>query len=160
MKPLDNATNVTAIEQPAEMVMETVNTVNRILKREIREHRPVEMSMQQFRALRVVDRHPGESLSAVATHLGLTDASASKLVDGLVKSRLVKRIDATEDRRKVVLTLTRAGRRALESAQEAALGRIAGVLDALDDPDREAVIRAMSILRDALAAKPGEEAAI
>ena len=160
MKPLDNATNVTAIEQPAEMVMETVNTVNRILKREIREHRPVEMSMQQFRALRVVDRHPGESLSAVAAHLDLTDASASKLVDGLVKSRLVKRIDATEDRRKVVLTLTRAGRRALESAQEAALGRIAGVLDALDDPDREAVIRAMSILRDALAAKPGEEAAI
>jgi DNA-binding MarR family transcriptional regulator len=72
-------------------------------------------------------------------------------VDGLVKARLVKRIDAADDRRKVVLTLTRAGRQALESAREAALGRLAGILDELNDADRAAVIRAMNVLREALA---------
>lgn len=131
--------------------METVNVVNRAIKREMREHRPVEMSMQQFRALTALNRHPGESLSAIAVHLGLTDASASKLVDGLVRSRLVKRIDAPDDRRKVVLTLTKAGRQALETAKEAALGRLAGILDDLDEADRAALIRAMNVLREALA---------
>lgn len=130
--------------------MDTVNLINRAIKREMREHRPVELSMQQFRALRVLDRHPGESLSAVAAHLDLTDASVSKLVDSLVKTRLVKRIDAPDDRRKVVLTLTKAGRQALESAREAALGRLAGVLAEMDEVDRAAVIRTMEILREAL----------
>jgi DNA-binding MarR family transcriptional regulator len=149
VKPLDVATNP-ALDHPAELVMETVSMVMRAIRQEMREHRPVEMSMQQFRALGVVNRHPGESLSVVATHLGLTDASASKLVDALVRTRLVKRIDALEDRRKVVLTLTKAGRAALESAREAALGRLGGVLAALDEPDRLAVIRAMNVLREAL----------
>jgi len=81
----------------------------------------------------------------------LTTASVSKLVDSLVKKGLVTRADSPDDRRKVVLNVTEAGQRALEVARAAALGRLAGMLAALDEPDRSAVIRAMDVLRLALA---------
>jgi DNA-binding MarR family transcriptional regulator len=151
MKPLDTATiPPPALEQPAELVMETVSMVMRAIKREMRKARPGEMSMQQFSALGVVEHHPGASLSAVARRLGLTTASASKLIDALVRSRLVTRTDSAEDRRKVVLNVTRAGKRALGTARKAALGRLAEILGALDEPDRLTVMRAMDTLRRAM----------
>ena len=63
--------------------------------------------MPQFRALGVVRRHPGASLSVVAGHIGLTTASVSKLIDSLVKKGLVTRADSPDDRRKVVLNATK-----------------------------------------------------
>ena len=138
------------VEQTAELVMETVSAVTRAIRREMREHRPVEMSMQQFRALGVVRRHPNASLSAVAEHLGLTAATASKLVDALVRRGLVTRTDSPQDRRRVVLQVTETGRRALGVARKAALGKLNESLAALDEPDRSAVIRAMEVLREAL----------
>jgi DNA-binding MarR family transcriptional regulator len=160
MQSLDKATNGSAfMEQSAELVMETVSMVTRAIKREMREHRPMEMSMQQFRAMGMIDRHPGESLSFVAAHLGLTDATASKLIEALVKPGLITRAEAADDRRKVVISITKSGRRALESARKAALGRIASVLARLDEQDRSAVIRAMNVLRESLHGTPDAEAA-
>ena len=151
MKLLDMETNPPAeVEQTAELVMETVSAVTRAIRREMREHRPIEMSMQQFRTLGVVQRHPGASLSVVAGHLGVTTASASKLIDALVKRGLVTRTDSPQDRRKVALDVTEAGRRAQGVARTAALGRLAESLTSLGESDRWAVIRAMEVLRHAL----------
>lgn len=121
--------------------------VMRGIKREIRRNRPEELSIQQFRALGIVRRHPGESLSLVARHLGLTTASASKLIDALVKQRLITREDSPEDRRKVVLVITEAGQLALEAARMATLGRLSELLAGLEEEERSIVLRAMSILR-------------
>lgn len=140
--------------------METVSAVMRAIRREMRRHRPLEMSVQQFRALGVVEHHPGASLSDVASRMGLTTASASKLIDALVKPGLVSRTDAPEDRRKIVLDLTEAGRQALGAAREAALGRLTEVLAALDEPDQLAVTRAMEILRSVLATEDESREAV
>lgn len=147
------------MEQTAEMVMETVSAVTRAIRREMKRRRPVEMSMQQFRVLRIVERHPDISLSVLAEHMGLTNASASKLVESLVKQELVTREDSPEDRRRVVLNLTPAGRGALEEARSAALGRLAEILGELDAGDRTAVIRAMEVLRHSLIDDPTNEPA-
>ncbi|MDO8684120.1 MAG: MarR family transcriptional regulator [Armatimonadota bacterium] len=138
------------LEQSAEMVMETVSMVTRTIKNEMRKRRPAELSMQQFRALGIIQRHPGATLSLVAGHLGLTTASASKLIHALVNQRLVTRVDSTVDRRRVALGVTNVGQRALESARVAALGRLAETLQALDESDRSAVMRAMEVLRQML----------
>lgn len=137
--------------------METVAMVMRAIRREMREHRPAGISIQQFRALGVVHHHPGASLSMTARHLGLTTASASKLIDSLVNLGLVTRHDSAEDRRKVELKLTRAGERALEAGRQAALGRLMGILAALHEEDRNAVIRAMHVLRETLADEHNQE---
>lgn len=144
MKSLDLETN---LEQSAELVMETVQMVTRMVRREMRKHRPSELSMPQFRTLGVVRRHPDASLSTVAVHLGLTNASASKLIDSLVKQGLITRVDSPEDRRMVVLNLTDVGTAALADARKAVLGRLAEMLASLDEPDRQAVLRAMEVLR-------------
>jgi len=138
------------LEHNAELVMETVSAVTRAIRREMRKHLPLEMSMQQFRTLGVVQRHPSASLSVVAGHLGVTTAPASKLVDALVKRGLVTRTDSPQDRRMVVLEVTDVGRRALRVARRAALGRLAELLGSLDESDRSAVVRAMEVLREAL----------
>lgn len=127
--------------------MEAVSAVHRTMRREVRRARPGEMSMQQFRALGIISHHPGISLSFLAQHLGLTNASASRLVDGLVRAGLVNRTDSSEDRRKLVLELTEKGVSAMESAKEAALGKLASMLAELSEEDRSAVLKAMNILR-------------
>ncbi len=137
--------------EDAELVMETVSMVTRTIRAEMRKNRPDEMSMQQFRALGVVQRHSGASLTVLAGHLGLTLASASKLVAGLVSQGLLTRTDLPEDRRKLELCVTEAGSHALELGRASALGRLAEVLAALDDPDLVAVKQAMGVLHRALA---------
>ncbi len=139
------------LEQPAELVMETVSMVQRAIRREMRKARPVEMSMQQFRALGVVKHHPGASLSVVAARLELTTASASKLVDALVRAGLLTRTDSPEDRRRVVLNVTKSGNRALGTARKAALGRLAEMLASLDERERLGVVEAMEVLRRVVA---------
>ncbi|MDH7602424.1 MAG: MarR family transcriptional regulator [Armatimonadota bacterium] len=127
--------------------METISAVHRAIRREMRRARPGEISMQQFRALGIIAHHPGASLSLVAQHLGLTTASVSRLVDGLVKSGLVDRADAPEDRRKLVLTLTEKGLAVLETTKSSALGRLARMLMQLSESELSAVSEAMAALR-------------
>lgn len=117
----------------------------------MREHRPAGLSMQQFRALKIVYRHPGASLSTVAGHLGLTDASASRLVESLVRSQMLSRSDAPEDRRRVELHVTQAGERALEDARAAALGKLARALENLTESELKQLEEAMCMLRSIFA---------
>ena len=166
MKPLDIATNISGgnqrqakrdLEHPAELVMETVSLVTRAIRRQMRKHRPKGLSLPQFRALGIVRRHPDVSLSDVARHLGMTTASASKLIDALVKQDLVTRVDSPEDRRRLVLNLTKTGRQALRHARKAALGELADILARLDEPDRFAVTQAMTVLRRELTEEQNKE---
>jgi DNA-binding MarR family transcriptional regulator len=129
--------------------METAAGLTRALRREMRRNRPTELSMQQFRALGIVSHHPGSSVSVVAGHIGLTMASASKLVDALVKLGLVTREASAEDRRRVVLHVTESGYSALATARSAALGRLASFLGKLTEAERSTVLRCMDILQDA-----------
>ena len=123
--------------------------VTRAIRCEMRKNRPVEMPMQQFRALRIVHRHPNATLSFVAEHLALTTASASKLIEASVKQGLVTRADDPLDRRRIEINLTEAGESALAEARVAALGRLDGMLAALSETDQRAVMRAMDVLREA-----------
>lgn len=151
MKLFDYETNSHGAEERlAELVMETANMLTRAIRQEMRRRRPEGLSLQQFRALGVIQRHPGASLSVIAGHLGLTNATASKLVDGLVKQELVARVESEEDRRVLVLNTTEAGNRALQSARTAALGWLAELLAGLDKSNHATVMKAMEILHAAL----------
>lgn len=135
------------MESTADLVMETVTAVTRAVRREMRAHRPVGLSMQQFRALGIVRRHPGASLSQVAERLGLTVASASRLVESLAKAGFVSRVDSPLDRRRVELRVTDSGERALEAARSAALGQLARTLAELSEAERNGLENAMRTLR-------------
>ena len=100
----------------------------------------------QLRALGVVLGNPALSLSALAEQLGLQKPAASKVIDELVRRRLVRREVVPHNRRMHALHVTARGETALAVAAAPASARIAGLLRQLDARERHTVARAMTLL--------------
>lgn len=115
-------------EACARAVMETVPMVMRCIRAEMRCHGAPLLSVPQFRALAFLDRNPGACLSSVADHLGVTTATASVIIDRLVRRGLLVRAADPRERRRLVLTLTPAGVQHLERARSATRSWMAEVL--------------------------------
>jgi DNA-binding MarR family transcriptional regulator len=127
--------------------MDTAPQIVQTLRVEMRRGRGADISIPQFRTLRFIQRNPDSSLSHLAEHLGLTPPSASKLVDGLVKQKLVTRKESTADRRKLTLMLTQTGSSIVDSARAGARTNLAKKLEQLSNSELEAISAAMQILR-------------
>ena len=134
-------------ETCARRVLEVVPAVMRSIRAEMRSHRAPDVSVSQFRTLLFVGWHRGVSLSAVAEHIGLTLPSMSKMIDGLVARRLVKREEDPADRRRVTLSLTPQGKAMGEAARAASQSALVKRLAALSASERTQVTRAMDVLR-------------
>ncbi len=128
-----------AILRVVPLVMQTVRT-------EMRASRTIPISVPQFRALHFVGRHSDASLSDVATHVGVTLPSMSRLVDGLVERKLIARRGHAGDRRRLTLRLTGRGQKLVQTAYEFTESMISSRLSSLDAEDLAVVIQAMGIL--------------
>lgn len=133
-------------EDCAKDVLDVAMLVMQVFRTEMRSHRTPDLSIPQFRALAFLNRQPGATLSEAAEHIGLTPPSMSKMVDGLVARELVAREVSANDRRRLILTLTDAGRSLLNGARAGTLTALAKRLEALSEDDLRAVDRAMDIL--------------
>lgn len=130
-------------------VMETVPTVMRFIRGEMRRQGAIDLSVPQFRTLTFLNRHPGASLSDLAEHLGVTRATASATVERLVRRGLVNRADDPQERRRLVLTLTVDGCEHLQQAREAARSSVAGMLAELSDAKLLQIAQGLALLREA-----------
>jgi len=134
-------------EEAAFEVLETVPAVMRVLRAEMRQHRQPGLGVPQFRALAYIKNQPGAGLNDLAEHLGLTPASTSKLVDGLVERSLVERNESPRDRRRIMLNLTSQGFSVWENAYHHTQASLARRLALVSVADREILVRAMRILQ-------------
>jgi len=128
-------------------LMDTAPQIVQAIRVEMRRGRGSDISIPQFRAMRFVQVHPDLSLSHLAEHLGLTLPSVSKLVDGLVKQKLITRKESATDRRKLTLVLTQTGEAIVDSARADARANLAQKLKQLSDNDLETISQAMQLLR-------------
>lgn len=148
MTLLDMESNLSvSARECASALMDVVPLVMRTVRCEIRNHRPADLSVPQFRTLAYVSRREHASVSDVAEHLGLTLPSTSKTIDGLVKRGLLQRTADPEDRRRSILQLSGDGSSTLESAQQAALDHMAQMLGEVSEADIKRVFQAMQLLR-------------
>ena len=131
----------------AHELLDVVPIVFREIRGELRKYGAKEMSVPQFRTLGFIYRNQGASLSEVGDHIGLTLPTMSSLVDGLVDRGLIIRREDSEDRRRMTLALTQAGRTRLESAREATLANLEQRIRQLPTSDRATIIAAMHVLR-------------
>ena len=135
------------LETVAQELMDTAPQIVQTIRVEMRRGRGSDISIPQFRAMRFIQVNPDLSLSHLADHLGLTLPSVSKLVDGLVKQKLVTRKASTTDRRKLTLMLTQTGAAIVDSARTGARVNLGQKLKDLSEADLKTISQAMQILR-------------
>ena len=133
-------------EEAAREILEVIPIVMREIRSEMRSRRSPDLTIPQFRALSFVNRNVGTSLLEVATHLGLTPPSTSRLVDGLITRNLMAREDHPTDRRRIKLTITHHGEKILEASREDALTYLSGKLNSISAEKREVIVEAMNAL--------------
>jgi DNA-binding MarR family transcriptional regulator len=131
----------------AQELMEIAPKIVQAIRVEMRRGRDSDISIPQFRTLRFIQCNPDSSLSYLAEHLGLTLPSVSKLVDGLVKQKLVTRKESTTDRRRLTLMLTQVGASIVDSARAGAQEDLAQKLSSLSIDELESISQALQLLR-------------
>ena len=107
-----------------------------------------------------IDRNDGASLSDLANHIGLTLPSMSKLVDGLVTRKLVRRVSHSRDRRRICLSLTPLGRGELKAAYRFTERYLSDQMAGLDEDELRSITHAMQLLKGLFAREsqlPGKQ---
>ena len=141
------STRKKASEQCAAKVMETFPLVMRFIRADMRTRKSTELSVPQFRTLAFLDRNPGASLSELAEHLGVTRATASANTERLVQRDFVDRYDHPEERRRVVLNLTEAGKQHLYQTRAQTRAYITDLLGDLTEEQIAQVDESLTLLK-------------
>lgn len=79
-----------------------------------KERNAIDLTFNQYRALRLIHDQGECSVNALAGRLGIAQSTTSQLVDRLVRARLVRREPHAADRRRMAVALTPTGRRMME----------------------------------------------
>jgi MarR family transcriptional regulator for hemolysin len=141
----------------AERLMEALSAATRRVRREMRHHSGLELTVPQFRALRYVERHPGTDLTGVATHLGMSPSSASALVERLSRAGHVDRTPDPDERRRIRIVLSPDGKEAVDRAVQGTRSWLTGELRGLTAGERrdlEAALLVLTKLGDAADGAP------
>ena len=154
----DAGRNETHAEACARRILETLPAVMRVLRREMREGMNGKLSVPQFRVLAYLSVAPGASLSEVADFVGVAGATASAMVERLVRRGLVAREGDPNERRRIMLALTTEGADLLERARAHTRKRVAEGIAGLTDAELSAVSSGLDALHGALCQPAGSTA--
>lgn len=138
------------IEELAVRLMEGIPRLMGYIRSNMRQYRQPDLSLAQFRTLLFCRRHPKASLTALAAHHGLSLATASRMVDNLVRRGLIVRESGLEDRRQIELHLSRQGMKLLTLAEKATLKNLQEHLDYLPPIEIQKIDEGFELLLEAL----------
>lgn len=109
------------------------------------------LSFPQIGILMRLYHHGGSGVSELGTHLGVTSAAASQIIDRLVQMGLIERQEDTADRRMRRLTLTSSGRALVEQGIAARSRWMMTLTNRLSPEEQKLIISALTILTEAAA---------
>lgn len=150
-----SAVNVVGPEKAkacAERLLAIVPKLMQTLRARMRAGRAAELSVPQFRTLVFFEHNPGALLFRAAEHLGLTQPSASKLVEALVLRGLLQRRACEVDRRRVDIALTPAGAELLAVARKSAVSAFTGSMSGLTEMELDVIYAVLGSLQEVLGA--------
>jgi DNA-binding MarR family transcriptional regulator len=134
--------HVNAPDAAARDVIDSVRRIVRSLRISSRAaERDVGISAAQLFVLTRLDGAPAMSLNELAERTLTHQSSASVVVAKLVRRGLVKRTQSGEDRRRMELSLTPAGRAVLRRSPAAAQDQLLSALQRMPSGDRETLAR-------------------
>lgn len=116
------------------------------------------LSVSQCYALEVLCQGESMTMGDLSGRLCLKISSVTRVVDGLVESGLVRRVDNPADRRVCLIQVTAKGRSLIEKIHRGLIHEYEQVLRNVPEGSREAVIQAVSELLAAFEKRCGAEA--
>ncbi len=137
----------TTAEDCATEVIEAIPVVMQFIRAEMRRQGAQVLSVPQFRALRFFSQYSGASLSELAEHLGVTRATASAIVERLVRRALVNRSEHPQERRRNWHTLTPEGAQLLQDARRAARQSMVVALGELSESQLQQITAGALLLK-------------
>lgn len=102
------------------------------------------VSAAQMRALVVIGQESELPMGSLAGSLGLLPSSATRLCDRLEASGLVERQPSPENRRQVLVRLTKEGRRLLQRVEQTRKRDVAKVLTSMTPEGQRALLEGLS----------------
>ena len=105
-----------------------------------------DISVEQFHILRHVRRGTG-SISELATAKNISRPAISQAVEVLVKKGLLRRVQSTQDRRFVELTLTEPGNKLLDTVFQETRGWMKERMSPLSLDELKTIAKAMEALK-------------
>ncbi len=115
------------------------------------------LSFAQMSVLFHLHRASACRVSDLGARLDVTNAAVSQLVERLVQSGLVERVEDPRDRRVRRLQLTAAGQALVDQAVAARERWLESVLDRLSPEERERIAEALDLLTEAARRGEGDE---
>lgn len=106
------------------------------------------LSPAQLAILFAVVQAKDPSIKTLAQNFCMTSSAATQTVNALVRDGMLARRESQEDRRKIVLTLTKRGVTLLEKAKKQRRATLAKMLEPLSDTE----LRTLSTLHDKILA--------
>lgn len=119
-----------------------------------------EVSLPQYRALVVLASRGPQRAVDLADVLGVNPSSATRLVDRLVRSGLVRRTRERSDRRALRVTLSPPGRALVAEVTRRRRAEFERLLDALPTAQHEQIVSALRALADAAGEIPEQDWAL
>ena len=154
MQQLQNASDVEAC---ARSLLETVIEVLVTVRESKARRHGGGPTLIHLRAMGVLRKRPGATLSMVADQLALTVSATSRLVDVLVEKGMVARVIPEGNRRTVSLMLTAAGNKSMEKMMRETERDLAMLLEKLPAKTRAGLRVGMEELRKVMEAEARKE---
>jgi|GEM_PF-364409 len=133
--------------ETAARVMEATPVVMHFIRSRLKERPALHPSVPQVRVMAFIEKHPGCSLTHLSEFLAITSASASTMIERLVRGGYVDRIVDPLKRRKVILHLTPHGRNELLAARRLAVEAISVQLSKFDRQQLKTIEESMTLLK-------------
>jgi DNA-binding MarR family transcriptional regulator len=116
-----------------------------------------EVTLPQYRALVVLQSRGPQPAHALASELQIVPSSATRLCDRLVAKGLIAREPLEGNRRELRLTVTDAGARIVGAVSRKRRTELHQVVSAMDEPDREQLLRVLEAFNRAAGEVPENE---
>lgn len=113
-----------------------------------------EVTLPQYRALVVLSTRGPQRAADLATSLGVTPSTASRMIERLVRKHLVRRARSREDRRTVTIFLTNAGRLVVAEVTARRRAEIERILDEVPTKGRRNLTVALRTFAEAAGEAP------
>lgn len=102
-----------------------------------------DLTMTEFHTIEIIGSNRERNMSETAKSLNITQGTLTTGVDNLVKKGYVKRGKSAKDKRKVVISLTEKGERALASHDEFHQDLVNTTLSGLESDQERVLIKAL-----------------